>query len=281
MNTNQKNLQITREYAIRLGKEALEIQRNGYYFTAGGERHDISKDVLLSMTGTKTYAPGKPLPISLTGQNDTTISVVNTTTFSAAKTLIKAGYRPAALNMASSTDPGGGFLEGGRAQEEYLCRSSALYFCLAGNQMYLEETFHTNPFYDDYVIYSPDVIVFREDDGALLEQPYHCSIITSPAVHAHAVNYYMPQRSGEIESMMWNRILKVLAVGANHNHDSLVLGAWGCGAFGNDGYMVSNLFKIALEENFRGAFSHVVFAITDWSPERKFIWPFMQAFGIK
>jgi uncharacterized protein (TIGR02452 family) len=189
------------------------------------------------------------------------------------------GYNPAALNMASATSPGGGFLGGARAQEEYLARSSTLFACLSGSPMYSAD-FSRNPFYADYVIYSPGVVVFRDDDGILLDKPYLFSVLTSPAVHAAAVHHYMPQRTGEIENAMWNRILKLFAVALLHGHKSLVLGAWGCGAFGNDGNMVAGLFRTALAENFAGAFERIAFAIADWSPDQRFIGPFLKAFSL-
>lgn len=52
------------------------------------------------------------------------------------------------------------------------------------------DSFHREPYdplYTDYVIYSPDVPVFRSDDGDLLDEPYNVSIITSPAVNAQQV----------------------------------------------------------------------------------------------
>jgi uncharacterized protein (TIGR02452 family) len=202
----------------------------------------------------------------------------NVTSLFAARELIAEGYAPAVLNMASATSPGGGFLSGARAQEEYLCRSSTLFACLNGNPMYSRRDFDTNPFYADYVIYSPDVIVFRDDDGALMENPLTCAIVTSPAVQAFAVRKFMPKKAVEIEGVMWNRILKLLYVMQKHGHDSLVLGAWGCGAFGNEGNIIARLFKLALMENFKGAFSKVTFAITDWSPEKRFISPFIEVF---
>ena len=57
------------------------------------------------------------------------------------------------------------------------------------------------------------------------------------------------------------------------------LGAWGCGAFGNDAHRTATDFRHALENDFSGAFTDVVFAITDWSPERKFLGPFREAFA--
>jgi len=58
-----------------------------------------------------------------------------------------------------------------------------------------------------------------------------------------------------------------------------VLGAWGCGAFENDPHRTARDFRQALEHDFGGAFSDIVFAITDWSPERKFLGPFRDVFA--
>lgn len=275
----QRQLQISRERARALGIQAVEIIEEGHYLNAAGRKIQIKDAVSKSIAGTVTYSPGIDLPLSSKGNLKTKISVDNTTTLAATRTLIAEGYKPVALNMASATSPGGGFLSGGRAQEEYLCRSTALYACLRNNPMYSREEFHANPFYDDYVIYSPDVVVFRDDDGELMDRPHLCSIITSPAVFAAAVHRYMPKRAGEIEGAMWKRILKLLAVAHAHGHEALVLGAWGCGAFGNDGQMVAGLFKKALGENYAGSFKKVVFAITDWSPEKRYIGPFQEEFG--
>jgi hypothetical protein len=38
-------------------------------------------------------------------------------------------------------------------------------------------------------------------------------------------------------------------------------------------------FRQALENDYSGAFSEIVFAITDWSPERKFLGPFRAVFA--
>jgi uncharacterized protein (TIGR02452 family) len=56
------------------------------------------------------------------------------------------------------------------------------------------------------------------------------------------------------------------------------LGAWGCGAFENDVQRTARDFRHALEGEFRGMFSQVVFAITDWFPKRRFLRPFRDVF---
>ncbi len=270
------NTQIPRELAAQYGQQAVQIIRQGAYRAPSGRLVSIADLVERSVQGTLSYAPDQPLPPTHIGLHQTQIEVANETTLAAVQRLRAAGHHPVALNFASATHPGGGFLSGARAQEEYLARSSGLYACLQMHPMYGYHRARHDTLYTDYVIYSPAVPVFRADDGALLETPYTVGIITSPAVNAAALP---PERHAEIGPAMWQRILKVLAAGIVHGHDSIVLGAWGCGAFGNDGVEIAQLFRQALAENFRGAYSQVIFAILDWSREKRFIGPFQRAFG--
>jgi uncharacterized protein (TIGR02452 family) len=52
----------------------------------------------------------------------TEIQVQDKTTFEAVCALVREGFNPLVLDMANAETPGGGILEGSRAQEEYLCR---------------------------------------------------------------------------------------------------------------------------------------------------------------
>lgn len=70
----------------------------------------------------------------------------------------------------------------------------------------------------------------------------------------------------------------MLAIARAHGYEALELGAWGCGAFVNDPWRTTEDFRDALEGEFAGDFSEVVFAITDWSPERRFLSPFCKVF---
>jgi uncharacterized protein (TIGR02452 family) len=76
------------------------------------------------------------------------------------------------------------------------------------------------------------------------------------------------------------RVLKVLAIAAEKGHDAVVLGAWGCGVFGNDPQEIAELFQRALEERFDGAFARVVFGVFDRSEDRLLIGPFQRVFRI-
>lgn len=267
--------QVPRDVAARLGQEAVSIGERASYRTPSGRIVDLKEEVARAVRGTQSYPPDLSLEDSFNGAHDTRVEITNETTLSAAMRLLQQGLKTVVLNFASATSPGGGFLTGARAQEEYLARSSCLYQCIRDNPMYAYHRTNYDPLYSDYLIYSPEVPVVRGDDGTLLEEPYAVSIITAAATHANRVPC---EQRKKISLVMWGRILKVLAVGVAHQHDGIVLGAWGCGAFGNDGAEIAALFCRALGRNFRGAYRRVVFAIVDWSPERRFIRPFEEAF---
>jgi uncharacterized protein (TIGR02452 family) len=274
---NTFKTKISRELAAEYGRQAVQITESGEYPASSGRVVNVSQLVKRSIDGTVSYPPGQPFQESAKGNYQTKISVENMTTLEAAHRLISEGRRPAVLSFASATNPGGGFLGGARAQEEYLARSSGLYACIRDNAMYAFHRSRRDPLYTNYAIYSPDVPVFRSDDGSLLDEPYTVGIITCPAVNAGKM---VPERRSEIGPAMWLRILKVLSTGVKHAHDSIVLGAWGCGAFGNDGHDIARLFHRALAQNFKGGYRQVVFAIVDRSRDRRFIGPFQEAFKV-
>jgi len=72
--------------------------------------------------------------------------------------------------------------------------------------------------------------------------------------------------------------VRALAIASAHGHRHRVLGAWGCGVFGNDPRVVASAFHEALDGPFAGAFDEAVFAVLDGSPERRFIPPFGELF---
>lgn len=121
--------------------------------------------------------------------------------------------------------------------------------------------------------------MFRTDSGDLLDEPWLLSILTCPAVNGAALEGYAPARPGEIEAVMTNRTTKMLSVAAAHDVRRFILGAWGCGAFGLDPQMMAAMFRDAFIGPFRGVFDEIVFAVTDWSPEKRFIGPFDSVFG--
>jgi uncharacterized protein (TIGR02452 family) len=224
----------------------------------------------------RSIAPDTTLPlIERSAFTETQVQVTNETTLGASRRLVERGLCPLALNFANGIQPGGGFLSGARAQEEALCRSSALYQTLIDDPMYREHGNRPQPDSTDWAIYSPDVPIFRVDDGNELPQPWLLSFLTCAAPYAPVVGQ---PHAGDL---LQKRIHRVLAIARAYGHATLVLGAWGCGAFENDVCRTAADFRQALEKEYSGAFSDVVFAITDWSPERKFLGPFRDVFAAK
>ena len=271
--SRRRELDMPPDIAAALGRSALAAAENGYYLRGSSTRVDWRESVLAACSAKVSIPPDAPLPDCEPPQfAETVVEIANETTLGASRRLVERGARPLTLNFANGVVPGGGFLVGARAQEETLCRSSALFQTLRDDDMY--EAHRKRPREDstDWAIYSPDVPVFRTDDGRELEQPWLLSFLTCAAPYAPTVG--QPE-SGDL---LQQRIHRVLAIARAYRHEALVLGAWGCGAFGNDVARTACDFHNALDSDFRGAFSHIVFAITDWSPERRTLRPFYEAF---
>ena len=270
----RRELRMRPDVAAALGRSAVEAARNGFYVTKGGRKVDWRDAVQAACAAQCSIAPDAALPSA--GQStisETRVQVINETTLGASRRLVERGLRPLALNFANGVHPGGGFLSGATAQEEALCRSSTLYQTLVGDPMYEAHGKRRQPDSTDWAIYSPDVPVFRTDDGTELPHPWLLSFITCAAPYAPAIGR---PRAGDL---LQQRIDRVLAIARAYGYATLVLGAWGCGAFGNDPRRTAIDFRQALENDYGGAFSEVVFAITDWSPERRFLGPFREVFA--
>jgi len=271
--SRRSELGINRSVASRLGHEAVTNSETGEYTSDSGRRIDISESVHAAMKSRLSLPSKAGLPDIIPRESkDLRVWVCNATTLSAAKDLINSGETPLALNFASGTNPGGGFLSGARAQEEYLCRSSALYLTLQGDEMYREHRLGNTAATSEWCILSPNVPIFRDDYGCLLDEPWVLSFITCAAPVATSIGR-LPARQ-----LLKQRIHRVLEIARAYQYETLVLGAWGCGAFGGDPADTAADFHAALEGEFTGAFSTVVFAITDWSPERRFLGPFARKF---
>ncbi|WP_305787338.1 TIGR02452 family protein [Symbioplanes lichenis] len=236
-----------------MGREAVEIAERGSYRDPAGA--DVTIDATSAVAGTRMYGPEVALsPAAYDGE--VAIEVTGESTLAAARRL---GGDVAALVFASARNPGGGFLNGAQAQEESIARSSALYPCLlAAREFYEYHRAHAELTYSDRVVYSPGVPVFRDDRGELLPDPYLVSFLTAAAPNLGAIRRNQPQLAASMPEILRRRAGRVLEVAAAHGHRRVVLGAWGCGVFGNDPVVVARAFAEALRER---PFERVVFAV--------------------
>lgn len=241
---------------VTVAKETLNILKKKSYTSLNGKVVDISAALDNAVKGTILYhdRPTKPLHTCTTK-----VEVTNETTAAAGARLVAEGKDVVILNFASARNQGGGFLSGAIAQEEDLCRASGLYACLKSKPMfYNENILKDDTLYTDNVIYSPNVPFFRDVHGLFLEDPFMLSVISAPAPNVRA----MTEPDEEIISnTIRNRAQKVLEIAAKHDHKNIVLGAWGCGAFGNDPRTVAEIFMDLLKQI--PVFEHVCFAVYD------------------
>lgn len=170
---------------------------------------------------------------------------------------------PLVMNFANAHVPGGGFLMGATAQEEALCRCSTLYASIHSREaaeMYRYNNSRISTVESDYMLLSPDVLVFRNEKCELLREPFHVSVITIPA--PNRCGAALLASAAVIGETMVKRIRIMLRVAVKHEYKNLVLGAWGCGAFGNNPKDVAAYFKqVLVDESYGKCFEKVCFAV--------------------
>jgi len=256
----------------QVARDTLSILEHGSYENEAGALVEIGTSLRAAVEGTKTYSPEVLASMlaapALECGTRPAVEVTPERTQEAAQRLAQRGD-VAVLNFASARNPGGGFINGAKAQEEDLARCSGLYACIEPQHTYYDANQRQKSLlYTDHLIFSPRVPFFRTRSRNLLAEPFVASIITAPAPNAGQVLAREERAKERIDETLRRRAGYVLAVAAQHGHRHLVLGAWGCGVFGNEPAKVADSFATWLEApRFAGAFDLVVFAILDKSTE--------------
>lgn len=255
----------TKEELQEVYEETLRCIFDGGYHDSTGKWHEFTDPLI----GSKFY---NTLPNTSKREKklykDTKIYVQNIDTFLKAKEM---GPRCAVLNMASFIRPGGGVLNGSRAQEEELFRRSnlarSLYNFHDTGREILGITTKTKPRYPIPMyggIYSPNVTVFKSNISySKIPNPFRCSVISVSAIKRPTVG-----KDGELTErdavVTRGKIRAILRIAILHGHSKLVLGAFGCGAYGNPPKHVAKLFhEVLREKEFRGNFEEICFAILE------------------
>lgn len=188
------------------------------------------------------------------------------------------GKKIAVLNFASANSPGGGVVNGSSAQEESLCRCSTLYFNLSEDFMwknfYLPHRHQLNSLYNDDLIYTPDVLIFKSDTDCPRLMPENngkkVNVITcaAPNLREKPANIFNPGNDceavkisdSELEAIHIKRGRKILEAACANENEVVILGAFGCGAFRNNPQVVAKAYEKLLEE-FKNSFETIEFAV--------------------
>ncbi len=215
------------------------------------EAHDMFK------LGTVTYADPMPIPRTPGKAITTTFHVRNEDCLDTEAFLRQLGLNTCVLNMASVTNPGGGWIEGAGAQEESLFRRSNYFQCLK------EDAY---PIPEFGALLSRYVSVFRDTEA----NGYAFLPITRLVHFIAAAAYKHPPlgSSGALEPHFFDatkrKIRAILRVAAAGSFDSIVLSAFGCGAYKNPPLSMALAFYQVFEEaEFKDHFHTVAFAIFD------------------
>ncbi len=211
------------------------------------------------------YPPKKldQLRTSLAGVNSAHVRVIDGTTQAVAGEMARMGP-VMLLNFASARNTGGGFLNGAKAQEEDLCRCSGLYACLLKcSEYYAANRQQQSLLYTDHSIFSPSVPFFKTSGtGDYLHQPFVASVLTAPAPNSRPFLQQAPNQTALLEATFERRWQNVLCIARDMGQRRVVLGAWGCGAFGGDPKMAAHTAARAIASH--GAeIDEIVFAIPD------------------
>ena len=227
-----------------------------------------------SMNKTKLYPPDAYPSLPEKRTAPCTVAVTKSKSFEAA--LRQHAQYPnqkiTVLNFASATNPGGGVLHGSSAQEESLCRCSTLYPTLdqpwLRNEYYQDNRQRKDPRHTDACIYSPGVMIIKTDDSIPRRMPEK-DWIKVDVISCAAPNLHPPfgetrpaiQLTEEEQYLLHlSRAKHILHIAAAHHTDTLILGAFGCGAFQNNPWAVSKAYRCALND-YQQYFVHVEFAV--------------------
>lgn len=250
-------------------RNTVDIVNQGGYVTENGKCYSFPDD---SDMMSKTVFYEREICLAVQSRYQTVVEVQNIDCLYAGVQLKEQGYNPAVLNMASRRNPGGGVATGAGAQEETLFRRTNLFrslyqFAPFAGMYGIKRSHHQYPLDRNFGgVYTPDAIYFRESEQkgyALLDNPVSLSFITVAGMNRPDLTTSGMIANHHVEPIK-NKIRTIFRIGLIHGHDSLVLGALGCGAFRNPPRHVARLFHEVMEElEFKNKYRKIVFAILD------------------
>lgn len=251
---------------IKLAQEALDIIKAGYYETDGrrvplGLSAEQTSDVKIYTPELVRDCAEKAANGGFSRYENTEVFADRLETFTSVR---ENGIgKTIALNFANAYRPGGGFLHGAAAQEENLCRISTLYASISSDKakaVYEYNAKSGEPAGSDHILYSPTVSIFRDEEAAFLPSPVITSVVTSAAPNLNGDAATLSQ--DEANALMKRKIENVIAVCAAEHAETVILGAWGCGAFCHSAKTVAGLFReVLFDRGYKQYFKRVVFSV--------------------
>ena len=270
---------------VSVYEDTFEDVKRGYYENSFGEEIEFP-----AIEKSYYYKKTPKIEQSYKDSRETKIYAENVDTFVKA---IEMGPSAAVLNMASFFTPGGGVEKGSKAQEEDLCRRSnligSLYSFHYHKSAALGIKFAGNSYkypLDKYTaIYSKGISIYKKPKTYdPYYEPFQTNVITMAALKNPKLTEDGTLKDSDRKILM-EKIRIVLRIALCNNHTKLVLGAWGCGAYGIPAVEMSQLFSEVLSEpSWGGKFDEICFAIIEDHNSQKNggnLKPFIEKFGTR
>lgn len=244
---------LNKEYTLRTNidifNDTMQIINSKYYLS----NKKLVESTKVYVDGTNHLIPFTDSSRYLPSKLQTPIKTfLDCSTVSAGIIGVDKGYKTAILNFADGFEKGGLVLKGAPTQEESICRCSNLYLSLCSPQAEKEyyDFNRKNNTASDRLIYSPDVTFVKNGEYETLKHPVRMDVISCPAPMGHEAT----------EDILKHRMKCIVGAAIDNGIECLVLGAWGCGVFGNSPEIVAKCFKAVLAD-YGGNFKEVFFAI--------------------
>lgn len=260
---------MTKEERIAVYSNTVAIVKKGKYLSPKGKEVLIPNEDKM-IEGTKFYGKKVKIDYNTLPKYETEIKVIDNDCIYAAKDLIDKELNPCVLNMASFHTPGGGVLAGSSAQEENIFRRTNIFkslyqFNSIGLEYGVKQREEKYPLdYNFGGIYTPHVTVFKGSDDVdyiLLEEPFEIGVVSVSAVKNPRVNEEGKLVPWVVDTIKC-KIKQILDIALENGHDSLVLSAFGCGAYKTPPTEMARLFKEVLSsDNYKDKFKVIHFAI--------------------
>lgn len=277
---------LNRDERARRARDTVNKVIPEYLRTSPRARHGIHKSVVIADPEPQTQGIAISAKTRIRLKEIDTLSAARQMTSSSRRASVSANLsrdqntrrvpNVCVLNQASAIRPGGGFLDGVHSQEEFLCQRSTLFASL-WDELY--------PLPEVGGVFSTDVLVFGdstpEADELIKRDRVYIDVISATMIRFPGAPRW--RQDGDVvrpgcscgvslcdqdREVVTAKMNGVLRIAQAQGSEKLVLGAWGCGAYGNPPKEIARLWKKAICGTSKTPVSwpgikEIVFAITD------------------
>ncbi len=270
--SEQNVLRLDRR-CVEVASETVDLFKDGKYTSRDGKTHNLKEHLKISTEQTRVYRDAGSHEPRKPRFEKTIFEVRSQNCVEMAYDLSFHGGNVLVLNLANSYKFGGAYKSHRGTQEEELCRCTGL--APAVNK---EHGVQQREFYPLHKqenagraggLYTPQVLIIRmgmQNDYQFYDVPMPMAVASFAAYEKPNLDYSNPSGPRlQGEELHWTRekVRTIYQAAYDNGHDTLILGALGCGAFANPPKHIAELFRDVGELEFKGCFKYVGFAVLE------------------